>query len=244
MKLYRGPDGAQRLWFAPDEIEQILSDELRKARLLPDAASPVVKLEEFVEEHLGATLDQHAELEEDVLGMTEFLHASPPQVSINRSLTTTAIDDRVVPPGAIGRWRATLAHEAAHIVLHRVLFELPEGQTTLFEAGVDPPHGTRLMRCLRREISFSRMSSDWREVQANQGMAALLMPREVFRSLVRDELESMGVSGGFVETGTDAAVRLTARLADRCGVSRQAAGIRIQTLNLVHSPGHVELPLI
>ena len=34
-----------------------------------------------------------------------------------------------------------------------------------------------LMRCLKRDVGQATGSKDWREVQANRGMAALLMPR-------------------------------------------------------------------
>lgn len=47
MKWSRTADGQRRLWFADDEIEQIMSDELRKAELFPSAERPVVDLERF-----------------------------------------------------------------------------------------------------------------------------------------------------------------------------------------------------
>jgi hypothetical protein len=121
MKWYRGPEGDQRLWFEQDEIELVVDDELRKAGLLPTQAAPVTDLERFIVVHLRARLDQYAELEPDVLGLTEFTSGKPPAVSINRDLTGSALDSDDALPRLTGRWCATLAHEGAHILLHRIL---------------------------------------------------------------------------------------------------------------------------
>ena len=103
------------------EIEQMMESELRKARLFPTLEEPVVKLEPFVERHLKASLDQYADLDSSVLGVTEFFEGKPPRISLNRQLTGSALDEDETPPGVLGRWRATLAHEAGHVLLHRSL---------------------------------------------------------------------------------------------------------------------------
>jgi len=72
MKSYRAADGTERLWFEAEEIEAIMEDELHKAGLLPSAEHPTVNVEDFIELHLKVKLDQHAILDGDVLGMTEF----------------------------------------------------------------------------------------------------------------------------------------------------------------------------
>src|SRR5262245_52314045 len=115
---YRARDGSQRFWLDPRDIEVMMEDELRNAGLLPTAQAPVVDLEALIERHLNARLDQYAELETSVLGQTEFFPGQRPHVLINRDLTDGAMDDDESPRGLRGRWRATLAHEASHIVLH------------------------------------------------------------------------------------------------------------------------------
>ncbi len=179
MRWYKGPDGSDRLWISADEIEYSMEDELRNAGLFPSLKHPVVDVERFLERHLGVVLDQHADLDPEVLGMTEFSPQEKPRVSINRDLTDL-LDDMTSLLGDVGRFRATLAHEGAHVILHRILFELDQSQGTLFaHPASETTEKPRLMRCLKRDFGVTGRG-DWREVQANRGMAALLMPREVF----------------------------------------------------------------
>jgi hypothetical protein len=237
MKRYRTRSGEQRLWFQPDEIEATIERELLSAGLMPTPDAPVTDVERFVEAHLGTDLDQYAELEPSVLGLTQFAAGASPAVSINRDLTGSALDEDLTAPGLLGRWRATMAHEAAHVVLHRGLFDADINQTTLFDHEPAPSAPT-LMRCLKRDVGYASAVSDWREVQANLGMASLLMPRRVFHLVVDRELESLGASPGFKLT--EASVlhrRLVSRLADEFGVSRQAAAIRLRTVQRVEVSG-------
>src|SRR5208337_3529164 len=81
--------------------------------------------------------------------------SSTPMSRRRFSLTdlTGAIDDDHTPPGIRGRWRATMAHEASHVVMHRVLFEVNQDQETLFHMQ-DQPEPQRLMRCLKKNVLF------------------------------------------------------------------------------------------
>ena len=178
MRTYRGPQGDERVWFDPGEIEQIMEDELLSAGLLPTDHDPVVDVEAFIEGRLKSSLDQYADLDPEVLGLTEFRIGVAPLVRINKDLTGSAMDGDWCPPGVRGRWRATLAHEASHVVLHRMLFELNPEQGSLFPDG--EATGPTLLRCLKREVTYRTIGRDWREVQANRGMAALLMPKTLF----------------------------------------------------------------
>ena len=219
MQWYFGPEGDQRIWYEPDEIERIAEDELRRAGLMPSLGEPVTDLERFIEGHLNAELDQYAELPDDVLGLTQFQARRRPVVSINSKLTEAAESD-TVNPGAVGRWRATMAHEATHILLHRYLFD-PEmaqlvGAQTDSNAHVEQ---AGLMRCLHRDVtpvsaqdaSQARRRRDWREIQANRGMAALLMPGRPFKRLAFQQVANLGLST--VSVGTPAADALTAAMA-------------------------------
>jgi hypothetical protein len=240
MKRFTGKDGSERLWFDPGEIEQIMEGELQKAKLFPSLENPVVDMETFIEQHLTADLDQHADLDPKTLGVTEFCAGAKPLVKINKDLTNSALDEDGSPPYLVGRWRATLAHEGAHIILHRRLFNLNPQQRGFFDAeGGDEPEPNRLLRCLKRDVCFGGNSQDWREIQANMGMAAILMPGSIFAEVFRQELNQGNLAR--VERDSAEARRLAARLGARFQVSRQAALIRLQTLGLLAIPGQFEL---
>ena len=233
MREYRSADGERRLWFDHGEIEGVMEDELHKAGMSPKSDAPVVDVEGFIEFYLGATLDQYADLDTDILGETRFVRGRPPFVFINRGLTEQA-EGEVPPSGVLGRWRATLAHEAAHVVLHRSFYELPSTQGSLWD---DNSHeAPPLMRCLHRDIVTNRTPSDWREVQANRGMAGLLMPKRSFTELIRrtigagrsDDLLSIihsMKSYAFKEFLID--------ISAKCAVSQQAARYRMSALGLI-----------
>jgi hypothetical protein len=238
MRRYRGPDGRVRLWFEPDEIEDIMATELHRAGLTPRVDAPVVDVEAFLERHLRVSIDQYAELDPSVLGVTEFRRGTSPRVAINRDLTGEALDQEESPDWLLGRWRATVAHEGSHVVLHRTLYETDPNQGELFgdENGVED-RIQELQRCLKRDVGFGRASADWREVQANMGMAALLMPRGVFCDIAQRERELEGLPDRQLEKGSATAVRLAARLASLFQVSQQAATIRMETLGVICPEG-------
>jgi hypothetical protein len=219
----------------------MMEDELRRADLLPTPDAPSVDIEAFLERYLKVSLDQHADLAADILGLTEFFPGRPPRVAINRDLTGSAIDEDESAPGLLGRWRATLAHEASHVVIHRPLFELDTDQPSLFGSGEAlVQESRRLMRCEKRSVLYRSTAADWREIQANQGMAALLMPRPVFLAVVKglEGGKNRQVSPGSVETR-----QLVEELALRFEVSRQAAEIRLTTLGVLARAGQGTLAL-
>ncbi len=242
MKRYRSRNGELRLWFQPDEIEAIIERELLAAGLMPTPDAPVTDVERFVEVHLSAGLDQYADLEPSVLGLTQFSTDAAPAVSINRDLTGSALDEDVTPPGLLGRWRATVAHEASHVVLHRELFEVDVNQGSLFDHDEAPTDGPTLMRCLKRDVGYGTVASDWREVQANLGMASLLMPSHTFHLVVDRAMPSFGVDSAYkIDETSVLHRRLTSRLADELAVSRQAAAIRLRTLGRTETGGVTSL---
>lgn len=146
MRWNRRTDGAETLYLRDDEIERILEDELLKSGLMPTAENLVVDVEAFIERHLDAKLDSYATLPRDVLGETQFLPREKPQVKINQDLTGLADEYNLL--GDVGRLRATLAHEASHVLLHRIEFEFGQDQGILFKPeGERPGDGERLMRC-------------------------------------------------------------------------------------------------
>jgi len=244
MRRYRSKDGEERLWYTDREIEDIMRVELEKAELLPTPDSPSVDIEGFVEFHLQVGFDRTADLEPDVLGVTEFVLGGAPLIKINRDLTGSALDEDDSPLGILGRWRATVAHEASHVILHKVLFDVGSAQQGSFLFAEEAePEIPRVFRSLKRDVSFAGCNSgDWREVQANMGMAALLMPKPVFLEVCQRELERSPLLS-LPNVGPDhPELRpLIGRLAEHFEVSKQAASIRLETLGVLKQLGHPRL---
>lgn len=234
MKVYRSTDGGNRIWFNEGEIEDIIESELRKSGFYPTVENPMVDLEGFIEEHLKASLDQYAALDPDVLGQTEFLRGHRPVVKIDGKLTRKAIDaGPQAQLGMLGRWRATVSHEASHIILHRSLFEICEDQGSLFgeDSECDEPER---VQCLKRDISYANIG-DWREYQANNGMAVLMMPRTLFVQIAHEHCELLDIDSLIISESDRSASKLAFGLAKVFGVSQQAAQIRLRTLGFVCS---------
>ena len=211
MKRLADPRG-ERVWYDAAEIERITADALRSGGLMPCGEMLAVDIESLIEVHLGAVVDYAGDLPDLVLGYTEF--TQPPRIVVSRRLT-----DLASAPGSSlglrGRWRATLAHEAAHILLHAHI------------RGV----GSVTPKLTAHSISAATEAtpSDWREVQANMGMAALLMPRGAFLEEARRLLEREAV---FLPIDADGlrARRLVEVLAERFETSHEATGLRLLAL--------------
>lgn len=214
MKRFRDARG-ERIWYEAAEIERITASALRSAGLMPRSDAPVVDIESFVEMHLGAVVDYAGDLPDSVLGYTEFV--KPPRIVVSRRLTdlAMAVDASL---GLRGRWRATLAHEAAHLLLHAHL------------RGV----GSMTPKLTAQAISLSGgvTTKDWREVQANMGMAALLMPRELFLVEARRQLEHEST---MLPLGPEVlpAQRLVAILGEQFQTSLEATRVRLSTFGWI-----------
>lgn len=227
--------GKKVFWFEDNEIESAMEAELAKARLLPSSDSPAVDIEAFIERHLRVSIDQYAaDLDDDVLGLTRFLSDGQCKISIQRKLSEQVDLEDDCPPGIRGRWRATMAHEAAHVILHRRLFPITAHQKSLFGDGPsNADDGKALLRCLARNVGMGVRSAPSEEVQANKGMAALLMPRSVFGAVARIVLTEMGITVDTLMEGASLERQFISTMATRFKVSKQAASIRLKTLNII-----------
>ena len=195
---------------------------LASVGLIPDPPRCEVDIEALVETHLGAEVDYGATTPSDVLGFTEFREV--PLIAVSRTLTDAATTSNA-GLGTIGRWRATIAHEAAHVLLHSALIDRGSEQS-------GRPN-TRPIRCPRASFEIPTTSCDWREVQANMGMASLLMPREL---LDREAAEAFGRRGATmppVSAGEPWLDLVVAVLASRFKVSKQASRIRLETMGYI-----------
>lgn len=222
MKLIADASGRRRLWYEADEIEDLTSGALVAAGVWPAGENLEIDVESLLEVHLGANVDYAGDLDRTTLGYTVF--EEPPLVVVNRKLTDMA-HAPAASLGLQGRWRATLAHEAAHILLHSRLYSV--GQTTPSQ---------RSVRCLRSEIHAGPRANDWREVQANMGMAALLMPRSLFVDQARAVLDTLDPVFPPLDPSCPAGRLATDALAEQFRVSRQAAGLRMATFGFLRRP--------
>jgi hypothetical protein len=100
-----------------------------------------------------------------VLGATEFTARGGVRLQVSGELSRRAERDSA----AEKLLRSTLAHEAAHLLLHRVLF-LKESRD-LF-GGL----ASRSELCRSVGVPRPGYQGEWWEWQANRGMAALLLP--------------------------------------------------------------------
>jgi hypothetical protein len=211
--------------FLPSEhIEREVEYHLLHAHLMPVEAGPV-DVEAFLETYLQVHLDQFAELDPDILGVTTVAPGYPPQVLINRDLTMAA-DDDTSASGVKGRWRATLAHEAGHVIFHRADLEAAAHQLTLFGPSSDAALTTSPLPCLKRDFGRTK-GVNRREYQANLAMGALLMPRAVFAPTARSLINAFAPP--FTAQHLSVVVQ---RLAARFEVSQTAARIRLEHLKL------------
>lgn len=243
MKDYRVPGGERKVWYDPSEIDRIMTDELTSAGLLPDASreNVTVDLDTLIEQHLGLAFDQYAELDADVLGITRFAPGKKPKIEINRNLTGSALDSGDETPGMVGRWRATVAHEIGHVLLHRHLYEVADMQPGLFAGAPDgAARSPSLMRCLKRDVGYSG-GSDWREVQANKAIGALLMPRLVIGAVLTAEMQRLNLPAEPMQPDSPGVGTLVSAVARRFTVSKTAARIRLEGVRAISQRGQASL---
>jgi hypothetical protein len=198
----RDPHGRMpyRLWYDEAEIDAIMEAELRKSGTARLTDGGAVGVDAFIEIHLRIS-PEFVTLPGGVQGATDFSPDGTVRMRISAPLAERAASG---DPGAEHLMRTTLAHEAAHVLLHRVLF-LQQSEA-LFGGQLSRQELCRDIRPVR-----GGYTGEWWEWQANRGMGALLLPRS----------EVIGIAGPW----TAAALRdgkLVQIIARRYQVSTQA----------------------
>jgi len=240
MKSYRGRDGKQQLWFKPGEIDDWMEAELRRAKLYPTPDEPAVDIESFVDRHLQVALEQYAALESHVLGQARFERGQKPKVLINRVLTELAVDAEHPPAWLRSKWRMTMAHEATHVLLHKCLYATDPDQRTFGWENEDAAEAGCTYHCLERNLEGGWRGGDRREVQANNGMAALLMPKAFFLAVCEAERRGLSIGPHDLVKGSREANRLARRVAGLCDVSVESAAIRLGELGVLAQQGEAK----
>jgi hypothetical protein len=183
MRESRDPSGRMpsRLWYEESEIDLIMDDAFKAAGCPRLSDAGAVDVDAFIELHLKIT-PEYVTLPDGVFGASDFHPNGKVKMRISDVLSQRAADQE---PGAEHFIRTTMAHEAAHVLLHRSMF-LSQTES-LF--GTPAPQ-TELCRDVGPVLGYS---GEWWEWQANRGMGALLMPYIDMRRLLRSnrsEIES------------------------------------------------------
>jgi hypothetical protein len=154
-----------RIYYDAAEIDEIMEAELARARL-GRIGQAAVDVDAFVENYLQIT-PEYVTLPGGVQGATDFSRDGSVAMRISAELSERA---GLGEPGAENLIRTTLAHEAAHVLLHRSLF-LSQSEALFGQAA------SRQELCRDIDPSGRGYTGEWWEWQANRGMGALLLPR-------------------------------------------------------------------
>jgi hypothetical protein len=154
-----------RVYYEEADIDSMMEDELLRAgRRHKDRGTPV-DVDAFIENHLHIS-PEYVTLPDGVQGASQFSPNGKVAMKICAELSEKAAAGE---PGSNHLIRTTLAHEAAHVLMHRQLF-LKQSES-LFG-------GEASNQTLCRDVRpVSGYTGEWWEWQANRGMGALLLPR-------------------------------------------------------------------
>lgn len=178
---------SERPYYPQKDIEEIATDELRRAELLPSSPEPI-RVERFIEKRFGIT-PGYEDLPEGVLGYSRFGSGGVEEMMISRLLSE---DSKI---SADRRVTTTLAHEAGHCLLHSHLFVLKGFSRSLFDEDHDVEPGKVLCRDALHEAGqkgTGRYDGRWWEHQANLVMGALLLPEGLVRQCMKPLLATNG----------------------------------------------------
>lgn len=193
MKTFRTTVGPfrKRPYYGKEELERLCDQELRTVDLYPAQPEPV-RIERFIEKRF-AVVPKYDDLPDHVLGVTKFGARGVEEVVVSRRLANEgrrAADRRI---------STTLAHEAGHGLLHRHLFGRDGTEHPLFENDPDVAGPQILCRDEAILAEWDKVprayGGKWWEYQANQAMAALLLPRDLVKRALEPLLVARGMLG-------------------------------------------------
>lgn len=121
-----------------------------------------------------------------------------------------------------GRERFTITHEVIHWELHQLRFMILSYKDSSM---------SQAFRCPTEKVYKPRTADEWVEWQADNIAAAVLMPKEPFKREAKDMIDMYSTVYGFEDELLRTCV--IDRLADTFQVSKQAAGIRLDSLDLL-----------
>lgn len=209
-------------------------------------------VELFIESYAGLEMD-YQDLTHDgsILGMTVFNDCRIPvydsqsdkAVRIDVNEGTIIIDNSLLERDQLRRGRFTLAHEAAHWLLHRDIYLVNQDQISIFDVLGSNDSKLPVIKCRKYDIESKEKKDfvsddDWIEWQADYMASALLMPRMPFKRVVEEHFKLANTSTCFCQSGrvlaSDTwAVALISELANYFEVSATAARIRLKNLGFI-----------
>jgi len=218
----------KRFHFSRQEIEKIARDELRQVECLPKSPE-AIDLEKYLTRRHKIDAEATDRLAPGVLGSAVLENPARPVIWIRRE----------VFDGHPNRYRSTLAHEIAHVVLHASLYIDAE-----FSGAVARCHrgGKSLQRgfeCGSEEIQDAPRQPAANahplfhiEYQANLGMVAFLTPVPLVKACVAHwtSEESLRGGGRLLQLEESHRQEAIALVAETFEVSRELARYRLGDL--------------
>lgn len=213
----------KRLHFEDCEFDAIAEELIERAGGDVFAEGDGVDVDLVLLKALDVEAD-YGPLPEGIMGRTLFDKSGAACIQVSSDLAEAAEIDRV----ARRRLRTTLAHEGGHVSCHQSLFIVDSDTFDLFPDEESEPKPA--IMCREDSISRPRYRGDWWEYQANQVMAALLLPKRWFCPNVERALGSFGVPDFTEAIKRDAHENVLRCLADMFDVSWEATFYRLQSL--------------
>ena len=181
MKRYPAKKGpfSMRLWFDEGEIDKLCVAELRRLDLLPESPSPVAIDAFFPRRH---QIDEtYVTLKPGRLGALKFNANGVESLYVSRELG----EDE--SPVSQRRVRSTIAHEGGHALFHTELYverivRLTSHRDMFGEEEEETADVGRDTFTCGGETGPAPRADEWWEFQANQAMAALLLPSHLVRT--------------------------------------------------------------
>jgi hypothetical protein len=216
-----------RVYYDPPEFEAMMDELLFRAGpgVFREGSGVDIDLVLFKACDLEA---DYVHLPDGILGRTLFHEDGRPEIQISRPLADDAETDRL----ARRRLRTTLAHECGHVACHQPLFVTDTETLSLFGEEEEREEKPAI---LCREPSLGGYRGDWWEFQANQCMAAVLLPKRFLVPRVGNLFASLGVADFLEALAKGLDEEFIRSVANTFDVSWQAAVLRLQGLGFVPS---------
>ncbi len=172
----------------------------------------------------------------NTLGRTLFAPDGRLQVQVSRDLAELAETNNT----ARRRLRATLSHECGHISCHRHFF-LRDHETLSLFGEDDRKKPEPAILCRNETIGKHGYRGEWWEFQANQCMAALLLPKQLVVPRVAAALATCGQESFEDAIRENEAERILLALSNQFDVSSEATFYRLQDFGYI--PTEAQAPL-
>lgn len=200
-----------KLFFDDAELDSIAGEALVATGHPREENGIATNIDALVKAQFGIW-PEPKELPPHIHGATKFFRDGKMEMLISQTLTDKAGEHR----GTLHRYRTTVAHEAGHGLLHRHLY-LTESLNLFGE------HAFSGSSC--KEIQLHRgYNYDWKEWQANQIMARLLLPKQDLLKAVSDtRLKGLTKNSDIIAAVSTAFI-----------VSTEAVQYRLKGLGIIH----------